>query len=71
MGFFDGAQVCKLLASYMLHHLSSFIGVKMNIGLYKNDGLATLQTTSVPETDRIRQKIEKLFMDHNLHITTE
>ena len=71
MSSFDGAQVCKLLGLYMLHHLSSIIGVKMNTGLYRDDGLATLQTTSVLETDRIRQKIGKLFKDHNLYIVTE
>ena len=43
----------------------------MNIGLYRDDGLAILEATSGPETDRIRKKIEKLFKDHNLHITTE
>ena len=43
----------------------------MNIGLYKDDGLAILEATSGPETDQIRKKIEKLFKDHNLHITTE
>ena len=55
----------------MLYHLSSVIGDKMNIGLYRDDGLAILEATSGPETDRIRKKIEKLFKDHNLHITTE
>ena len=43
----------------------------MNIGLYRDDGLAILEATSGLETDRIRKKIEKLFKDHNLHITTK
>ena len=71
MGSFDGAEVCKLVGLYMLYHLSSVIGDKMNIGLCRDDGLAILEATSGPETDRIRKKIEKLFKDHNLHITTE
>ena len=71
MGSFDGAEVCKLVGLYMLYHLSSVIGDKMNIDLYRDDGLAILEATSGPETDRIRKKIDKLFKDHNLHITTE
>ena len=35
----------------MLHHLSSIIGDKINIGLYQDDGLETLEATSGPETD--------------------
>ena len=55
----------------MLYHLSSVTGDKMNIGLYRDDGLAILEATSGPEKDRIKKKIEKLFKDHNLHITTK
>ena len=55
----------------MLHHLSFIIEDKMNIGLYRDDGLATLKATPGPKTDRIRKKIEDLFKDHNLHITAE
>ena len=71
MGSFDGAEVCELVGLYLLYHLSSVIGDKINIGLYRDDGLAMLEATSGPETDRIRKKIEKLFKDYNLHITTE
>ena len=71
MGSFDGAEVCELIGLYMLYHLSSVIGDKMNIGLYRNDGLAILEATSGPETDQIRKKIKMLFKDHNLHITME
>ena len=71
MGSFDGAEVCELQDLYMLHHLSSIIGDKRNIGLYQDDGLETLEATSGPETDWIGKKIVKLFKDHNLQITTE
>ena len=71
MGSFDGAEVCELVGLYMLYHLSSVIGDKMNIGLYRDDGLAILEATSGPETNQIWKKIEKLFKNHNLHITTE
>ena len=33
MGSFDGAEVCELVGLYMLYHLSSVIGDKMNIDL--------------------------------------
>ena len=71
MGSFDGAEMCELVGLYMLYHISPVIGDKINIGLYRYDGLAILEATSGPETDRIRKKIKKLFNDHNLHITTE
>ena len=71
MGSFDGAEVCELVGLYMLYHLSSVTGDKMNIGLYRDDGLAILEATSGLETDRIQKKTEKLFKDHNLHITTK
>ena len=71
MGSFDVVEACELVGLYMLYHLSSVIGDKMNIGLYRDDGLAILEATSGPETDRIRKEIEKLFKDHHLHITTE
>ena len=48
MGSFDGAEVCELVGLYQLYHLSSVIGDKMNIGLYRDDGLAILEATSGP-----------------------
>ena len=71
MGFFDGAEVCESVGLYMLHHLSFIIEDKMNIGLYRDDDSATFKATPGPKTDRIRKKIEDLFKNHNLHITTE
>ena len=43
----------------------------MNIGLYRDNGLVIFEATSGLKMDRIRKKIEKLFKDNNLHITTE
>ena len=41
------------------------------MAFYRYDGLAILKVTTGPETNQIRTKIEKLFKDHNLHITPE
>ena len=37
----------------------------------KYNSLAILEATSGPKTDRLRKKIEKLFKNHSLRITTE
>ena len=55
----------------MLYHLSSIIGHKMNIGHYRDNRLAILKAPSGSETNQIKKQIEKLFKDHNQHITTE
>ena len=49
MGSFAGAEVCELVGLYILYHLSSVIADKMNIGLYKDDGLAILEATLGPK----------------------
>ena len=42
-----------------------------NIGLYRDDGLAILEDTSSPISERIKKKIIKLFHQHGLKTTTE
>ena len=51
MGSFDGAEVCKLVSLYLLHHLAKIFG-KEAVGLYQDDGLAILRNASGPDTER-------------------
>ena len=43
MGCYDGAEVCELVGSYLLKKVSNIVD-KKSIGLYRDDGLAVLQT---------------------------
>ena len=50
MGAYDGAEVCELIGIFNLSLFSKHIN-KNHIGLYRNDGLATLKNTSGPEAE--------------------
>ena len=70
MGSYDGAEICELVRLFLLHELST-ITPKELAGLYRDDGLAILQNSSGPNTDRIKKRIIKLFQKYNLKITIE
>ena len=70
MRSYDGAEICELVGLFLLHKLSTII-LKELAGLYSDDGLAILQNSSGPNTDRIKKRIIKLFQKHNLKITIE
>ena len=69
MGSYDRAEICELVGLFLLHKLSTIIPKDL-AGLYKN-GLAILQNSSGPNTDRIKKRIIKLFQKHNLKIKIE
>ena len=69
MGSFDGAELCKLVGLFLLSGLAS-IG-KSNVGLYSDDGLAILENTPGPDTERIKKKIIKFFQQDVLKITID
>ena len=65
MGCYDGAEVCKLVGSYLLTKLSN-IADKKSIGLYRYDGLATLQNFSGPQTEQKRyQSVQNCRFKNN------
>ena len=45
MGAYDGAEVCELVASFLLYALSLKYD-KTNIGLYRDDGLVVFRNVS-------------------------
>ena len=67
MGSFDGAETCELVGLYMLSQLEK-LGI--NIGLYRDDGLATCNKTA-RETENIKKEICKIFKENKLNITIE
>ena len=70
MGSFDGAELCELVGLFLLSGLASIIG-KSNVGLYRDDGIAILENTPGPDTERIKKKIMKFFQQNGLKITID
>ena len=56
MGSFDEAELCELVGLFLLSGLASIIG-KSYVGLYRDDGLAILENTPGPDTERIKKKL--------------
>ena len=67
MGAYDGAEVCELIGIFMLPLLNKHIN-KNHIGLYRDNGLAILKTTSGPEAEKLVKKFQKLFKQKDLDI---
>ena len=70
MGSFYGAEVCELVGLYLLDKLSKLLG-KNNVGLYRDDGLAAVKSTSGPVLDKMRKNIITLFKNEGLGITID
>ena len=70
MRSFDGAEICKIVGLYLLDKLSNLLG-KENVGLYRDDGLAAINSCSGPVLDRTRKNIIALFKKEGLNITIE
>ena len=64
----DGAEVCELVRTFLLHKRSQKYN-KNNIGLYRDDdGLAIFKNISGPKSEKFKKDIKKLFMENGLHI---
>ena len=67
IGSFDGAEICELGGLYLLDKLSRLIG-RENVGLYKYDRLAAINSSSGPVLDKTRKNIVALFKIERLSI---
>jgi hypothetical protein len=67
MGSFDGAETCELIGLYLLSQLQN---LDINIGLYRDDGLA-ICNKSPKEIENIKKDICKVFRNNNLNVTIE
>ena len=59
MNSFDGAETCELVGLYIL---SQLVPLGINVGLYRDDGLAVSNKTP-RQTEIIKKEICKIF--HN------
>ena len=67
MGAYEGAEVCELVDSFLLHQLSNKCN-KKDIGLYQEDGLAVFKNKSGPQAERIKKDFQKIFRENDLNI---
>ena len=67
MGSYDGAETCELVGSFLLSQLQN---LDLNIGLYRDDGLAISNATP-RQTEFIKKEICRIFNLNGLRITIE
>ena len=68
MGSFDGAETCELVGLFLLSQLTH---LDVNVGLYRDDGLATC-TKTPKQVEAIKKKeMCKIFKRNILQITIE
>ena len=67
MGSFDGAETCELVGLFLLSQLTH---LDVNVGLYRDDGLATC-TKSPKQVEAIKKEMCKFFKHNSLQITIE
>ena len=65
MGSYDSAETCELVGSFLLSQLQD---LNINVGLYRDDGLATTNTTP-RDTENIKKEICRIFNSNGLRIT--
>ena len=70
MGSYDGAEMCQLVGLYLLHKLNKNIK-NQHLGLYRDDGLAIINSKSGPIIERIKKNILTIFQNNSPEITTE
>ena len=68
MGSLDGAEVCQLVGVFLLDKLSQLVD-KTSIGLYRDDGLGVLKSTSGRNADKFRKDIIGVFKSVGLRVT--
>ncbi len=67
MGSYDGAETCDLVGLFILSKLQH---LDINVGLYRDDGLAVCSKTP-KQVDSIKKEICKIFGQYNLKITID
>ena len=66
----DGAKICKLVGLYLLDKLSKLLE-NDSVGLYKDDGVAAIKSTSTLTLDKMRIDRMSLFKEEGQTITID
>ena len=64
IGAYDGAKVCELVGSFLIHQLSKKFN-KKDIDLYGDDGLAVFKNKCDPQAQRIKKDLQKVCRENN------
>ena len=67
MGAYDGAEICELVGLYILNLVKDRFP-ELDLGLYRDDGLAIHRRLPGPEIDRTRKNLIDLFKGIGLDI---
>ena len=67
MGSFDGAETCELVGLFLLSQLTH---LDVNVGSYRDDGLATC-TKTLKKVEAIQKEMCKILKRNSLQITIE
>ena len=66
-GSFDGAETCELIGLYILCELAK---LNIDVGLYRDDGLAV--TSATPrQVENLKKKISEVFRKNKLEVTID
>ena len=69
MGSYDGAETCELVGCYLLSQLTQI--PEIDIGLYRDDGLAVLNQTRPQKIEKTKKEIRRIFANNNLRVSIE
>ena len=67
MGSYDGGEIRELVGLYLLSQLQN---LNINVGLYRDDGLAVTNQTP-REAGMTKKKLCRIFKDNDLRIAVE
>ena len=67
MGSYDGAEICELIGLFILNSLQELFG--KDVGLYRDDGLAVLNTKSGRLCEKAKKDLTRKFNELCLSIT--
>ena len=70
MGTYDGAELCKLVGTFLLEKNSAICN-EVDIGLYMDDGLAVFRNKNGTKLEKIKKKLQRLFKEYDLEIIAE
>ena len=67
MGSYDGAEICELIGLFILNSLQELFG--KDVGSYRDDGLAVLNTKSGRLCEKAKKDLTRKFNELGLSIT--
>ena len=68
MGCHNGAEICELVATFILNKISLIMQEQSNVILYRDNVLGTFRNLSRPNTERKKKEIIKIFKSFELSI---